>query len=386
MYFFPYLHQTTTGRAGNLAVVGCISFLIYIKPQLADVSYQEDLVVFLSLSTSNHNTCCIRCPMQRLYFFPYLHQTTTREWGTPSGEWLYFFPYLHQTTTVRRPAHQRYGCISFLIYIKPQLRIGSQGVGFCCISFLIYIKPQLPEGCPYNGKVVFLSLSTSNHNKAGHHIRQGPVVFLSLSTSNHNPAKFSENRALVVFLSLSTSNHNNSADLYNAAEVVFLSLSTSNHNLPANYRYAIKLYFFPYLHQTTTGDGDGDFADLLYFFPYLHQTTTPRDGIGVADGCISFLIYIKPQRISRTSSNAFRCISFLIYIKPQRPRSPVCPRSCCISFLIYIKPQRCMGNSERRCVVFLSLSTSNHNLDECIALVYQLYFFPYLHQTTTGSC
>ena len=56
-------------------------------------------VVFLSLSTSNHNTDNIYVNYFGLYFFPYLHQTTTfLKVLFAIGE-LYFFPYLHQTTT-----------------------------------------------------------------------------------------------------------------------------------------------------------------------------------------------------------------------------------------------------------------------------------------------
>ena len=79
---------------------------------------------------------------------------------------------------------------------------------------------------------------------------------------------------------------------------------------------------------------------MLYFFPYLHQTTTDMRHVRVPDGCISFLIYIKPQRRAQADVRGQRCISFLIYIKPQRWRGASVEPVGCISFLIYIKPQR----------------------------------------------
>ena len=143
----------------------------------------------------------------------------------------------------------------------------------CCISFLIYIKPQLLAAPCVTQSVVFLSLSTSNHNRPTFPIRMAWVVFLSLSTSNHNAVE-RERQDIAV---------------------VFLSLSTSNHNSPATPLIWPELYFFPYLHQTTTARG-------LW----------------------------------------------------TRWRS-------CISFLIYIKPQLRLSTSQSVKVVFLSLSTSNHN-------------------------
>ena len=79
----------------------------------------------------------------KLYFFPYLHQTTTVFENVLNFIKLYFFPYLHQTTTPETSSCLGLGCISFLIYIKPQLRPALHRVVEGCISFLIYIKPQL---------------------------------------------------------------------------------------------------------------------------------------------------------------------------------------------------------------------------------------------------
>ena len=80
---------------------------------------------------------------------------------------------------------------------------------------------------------------------------------------------------------------------------------------------ATKLYFFPYLHQTTTVFENVLNFIKLYFFPYLHQTTTPETSSCLGLGCISFLIYIKPQPCKQNIKSTLSCISFLIYIKPQ---------------------------------------------------------------------
>ena len=144
---------------------------------------------------------------------------------------LYFFPYLHQTTTW----------------------VVAHGVSVF---------------------VVFLSLSTSNHNRWRTWRATTAVVFLSLSTSNHNADPCAQLRVPVVFLSLSTSNHNAEPATSRLPPVVFLSLSTSNHNTVWLEKYKYVLYFFPYLHQTTTRMITFFPMKLLYFFPYLHQTTT----------------------------------------------------------------------------------------------------------------
>ena len=231
LYFFPYLHQTTTVNVNYYNWRCCISFLIYIKPQLECLSEQlhASCISFLiyikpqlPAYVLNHAVCCISF---LIYIKPQLHLVV---------------------------AQRGAGCISFLIYIKPQLGDELHAIALGCISFLIYIKPQLPEGCPYNGKVVFLSLSTSNHNARSASCRTIPVVFLSLSTSNHNSIR------MITVLT----------------PVVFLSLSTSNHNICA---IPIGKY-------------------MLYFFPYLHQTTTWSLVEWYRICCISFLIYIKPQR------------------------------------------------------------------------------------------
>ena len=168
----------------------------------------RDEVVFLSLSTSNHNAACNASMTRRLYFFPYLHQTTTSTWLYHHDEELYFFPYLHQTTTWTWCVRSRRMLYFFpylhqtttakrrpmnnpMLYFFPYLHQTTTATPHlspkvCCISFLIYIKPQLLASRYRTKIVVFLSLSTSNHNLLLVFLVVDEVVFLSLSTSNHN--------------------------------------------------------------------------------------------------------------------------------------------------------------------------------------------------------
>ena len=145
---------------------GCISFDSYIKPQrcvnhvlidfvvyllfpTSNHNYEADAyrkinVVYLLFPTSNHNPQ--RCGKRgsRLYIFCFLHQTTTLSVLEVSALWLYIFCFLHQTTTCGDLQAARAGCISFVSYIKPQLRCRSLG----------------------SHRVVYLLFPTSNHNSA----------------------------------------------------------------------------------------------------------------------------------------------------------------------------------------------------------------------------
>ena len=122
----------------------------------------------------------------------------------------------------------------------------------------------------------------------------------------------------VVYLSFSTSNHNLLCCLTEVSKVVYLSFSTSNHN----YNYdAFLLFYVVYLSFSTSNH---NFCPTvtpkhqLYIFRFLHQTTT-------------------------------RVIESI-------------PKSCCISFVFYIKPQLNYTSCFSCIVVYLSFSTSNHNL------------------------
>ena len=208
LYIFWFLHQTTTGTIGNVnlqelyifwflhqtTTMGiplwkcgrCISFDSYIKPQPCCNPIVIDIVVYLLIPTSNHNervftNCSHRVvylliptsnhnpnvpltPMELLYIFWFLHQTTT-DWGFTNRShrlyifWflhqtttsllttffkpkLYIFWFLHQTTTKAIDEQLNASCISFDSYIKPQPCYSRQRIYRSCISFDSYIKPQ----------------------------------------------------------------------------------------------------------------------------------------------------------------------------------------------------------------------------------------------------
>ena len=101
------------------------------------------VVVFPFSSTSNHNQNYKFKWEYGLYFLSLLHQTTTSSRYLRLGKVLYFLSLLHQTTTLRRDGCPNPGCISFLFYIKPQLKPDARQCFPRCISFLFYIKPQL---------------------------------------------------------------------------------------------------------------------------------------------------------------------------------------------------------------------------------------------------
>ena len=116
--------------------------------------------------------------------------------------------FLHQTTTPNYVSITIRSCISFLFYIKPQLRWGSKGSDI----------------------VVYLFFSTSNHNSAFMQVKSVLVVYLFFSTSNHNNSDANISRRIVVYLFFSTSNHNYGVSMFLQVFVVYLFFSTSNHN------------------------------------------------------------------------------------------------------------------------------------------------------------
>ena len=121
---------------------------------------------------------------------------------------LYILSFLHQTTTLHKPALDGIGCISYHFYIKPQL----------CL-FLGLLVP-----------VVYLIISTSNHNYTLNWNNRSRVVYLIISTSNHNYLLFFIIFGNVVYLIISTSNHNGKEINLHLVTVVYLIISTSNHN------------------------------------------------------------------------------------------------------------------------------------------------------------
>ena len=145
-------------------------------------------------------------------------------------------------------------CISFVFYIKPQPDFNRRKSNNSCISFVFYIKPQLLFLFLCSFSVVYLSFSTSNHNRKAGLLLVLAVVYLSFSTSNHNQLSILLHKFPVVYLSFSTSNHNSINKSMNERLVVYLSFSTSNHNSSFNTGGLNLLYIFRFLHQTTTVD------------------------------------------------------------------------------------------------------------------------------------
>ena len=142
LYIFWFLHQTTTRSRLQSHLHCCISFDSYIKPQLLANLLIILIVVYLLIPTSNHNSVNV-CRLKVL---------------------LYFFWFLHQTTTNSLFAHLVASCISFDSYIKPQLL----DARYCAYS------------------VVYLLIPTSNHNWLLKLIHDLQVVYLLIPTSNHN--------------------------------------------------------------------------------------------------------------------------------------------------------------------------------------------------------
>ena len=120
-----------------------------------------------------------------------------------------------------------------------------------CILFHFYIKPQPLSTSISMLIVVSYSISTSNHNPSGDHMKKYLVVSYSISTSNHNLDHIAAIQAVVVSYSISTSNHN---------------------------KTSTTLLIF-----------------LLYLIPFLHQTTTLVISSISVCSCILFHFYIKPQ-------------------------------------------------------------------------------------------
>ena len=69
------------------------------------------------------------------------------------------------------------------------------------------------------------------------------------------------------------------------------------------------------------------------------------------------------------------CISFDSYIKPQRTLDGLNLELGCISFDSYIKPQLLVVHALQAGVVYLLIPTSNHNSMKLITITGSLYIF-----------
>ena len=354
LYLLYILHQTTTQQIKLTHKLSCISYISYIKPQRKADLQKFFKVVSLIYPTSNHNLS--------------LSSSANKE--------VYLLYILHQTTTETRPEISPKSCISYISYIKPQLRNGGNvritvvsliyptsnhnvqkkavplhqlyllyilhqtttlWIYRCqltgCISYISYIKPQLLQRSIALPRVVSLIYPTSNHNQAG--------MLLPIYT------------------------------LY----LLYILHQTTTQKIYQDYYR--KLYLLYILHQTTTHKMTDTRKRRLYLLYILHQTTTGRAFYKVGRGCISYISYIKPQHLSVCTTTKPSCISYISYIKPQRSRVIGSTKQSCISYISYIKPQQTMCEHPRTIVVSLIYPTSNHNRgttindrSEVVSLIY----------------
>ena len=169
------------------------------------------MVVYLIISTSNHNR-------------PLLHNITP---------WLYILSFLHQTTTIAASGGNAFCCISYHFYIKPQPVYSQPFSIVSCISYHFYIKPQLLLNRNYYTLVVYLIISTSNHNRLAYLSTMPSVVYLIISTSNHNDVSTipPSGHSCISYHFYIKPQRNRT--LWKDWMVVYLIISTSNHNSPS---------------------------------------------------------------------------------------------------------------------------------------------------------
>ena len=192
----------------------------------------------------------------------------------------------------------------------------------CCISYHFYIKPQPDEVIYGSITVVYLIISTSNHNLKFHQERARKVVYLIISTSNHNSNSLRSNDVGVVYLIISTSNHN----------VCFICF------------VFFKLYILSFLHQTTTSVSSSVFVFCCISYHFYIKPQLCDIHFVKSNCCISYHFYIKPQRYICFHLLKLRCISYHFYIKPQRCLPLLLSSFRCISYHFYIKPQLPLSN------------------------------------------
>ena len=147
LYILSFLHQTATlihncilqgscisylsyikpqlARDFFLSISGCISYLSYIKPQPIAASNNQANVVYLIFPTSNRNLKS-RYSQSRIVVY-LIFPTSNRNSSllVLNMVKLYILSFLHQTATQLLKLAQSSCCISYLSYIKPQLSISS---------------------------------------------------------------------------------------------------------------------------------------------------------------------------------------------------------------------------------------------------------------------
>ena len=124
------------------SVLGCISYHFYIKPQPVAEFDTTSWVVYLIISTSNHNQAKQVEIQQDVVYLIISTSNHNLETMASLILRLYILSFLHQTTT-----------LNLLDILRK-----------CCISYHFYIKPQRRKACKRLRHVVYLIISTSNHN------------------------------------------------------------------------------------------------------------------------------------------------------------------------------------------------------------------------------
>ena len=166
--------------------------------------------------------------------------------------------------------------------------------------------------------------------------------------------------------------------------VVSYSISTSNHNFSHINNPILTLYLIPFLHQTTTQHVLRRRLYRLYLIPFLHQTTTVISRNKIAECCILFHFYIKPQHYN-TLFQLYSVVSYSISTSNHNMLTSKYLKRLVVSYSISTSnhnPKYMVRSLSA--VVSYSISTSNHNIICRIGLRNLLYLIPFLHQTTTS--
>ena len=146
-------------------------------------------------------------------------------------------------------------------------------MSYCCISFVFYIKPQPLQTLLFYLTVVYLSFSTSNHNRG------------FTNTGTHELYIFR-------FLHQTTTPGNIWSCFPSCISFVFYIKPQLPFHIPTLMVCCISFVF--------------------YIKPQLSHLS-----VLMSYCCISFVFYIKPQLKSVSWLMLASCISFVFYIKPQ---------------------------------------------------------------------
>ena len=341
--------------------IGCCSIIsFYIKPQLTEFIGLGDWVVLLLVSTSNHNLQSAITESILLFYYQFLHQTTTSRMKTTFDTELFYYQFLHQTTTERTWGNKRHCCSIISFYIKPQLNGELQSNNARCSIISFYIKPQRCHGFFWYRTVVLLLVSTSNHN----FLFLIPLIlrlfyyqFLHQTTTCQLSMLSQQCCSIISFYI----KPQQMLWLLLVQTVVLLLVSTSNHN------------YIPSLFTILR----------LFYYQFLHQTTTLDNALLIAFRCSIISFYIKPQRILRfTLSQQV----VLLLVSTSNHNCLYSKLFCSIVVLLLVSTSNHNSPGTHTIdstVVLLLVSTSNHNVNPDRLFSFELFYYQFLHQTTT---